>query len=67
METVIFNLLLAAYEQTYSHLIQQGMEFYLGQHPHAHIELLQYFTVPHLFLQESCRNPVIPVEFQWNP
>ena len=26
----------------------------------------QYFTVPHLFLQESCRNPVIPVEFQWN-
>ena len=45
--------------------------------------LLQYFTVPHLFLQESghssgilvestgilvesCRNPVIPVEFHWN-
>ena len=27
----------------------------------------QYFTVPHLFLQDSCRNPVIPVEFQWNP
>ena len=37
----------------------------------------QYFTVPHLFLQESghssgipvesCRNPVIPVDFQWNP
>ena len=37
----------------------------------------QYFTVPHLFLQESShssgiplessRNPVIPVEFHWNP
>ncbi|KIJ90531.1 hypothetical protein K443DRAFT_116463, partial [Laccaria amethystina LaAM-08-1] len=37
----------------------------------------QYFTVPHLFLQESihssgipvesCRNPVIPVEFHWIP
>ncbi|KIJ90047.1 hypothetical protein K443DRAFT_117180, partial [Laccaria amethystina LaAM-08-1] len=27
----------------------------------------QYFTVPHLFLQDSCRNPVIPVEFRWNP
>ena len=43
----------------------------------------QYFTVPHLFLQESghssgipvestgilvesCRNPLIPVEFCWN-
>jgi hypothetical protein len=38
--------------------------------------IVQYFTVPHLFLQESshssgipvesCRNPVIPAEFHWN-
>ena len=32
-----------------------------------HDSIAQYFTVPHLFLQDSCRNPVIPVEFRWNP
>ena len=37
-----------------------------GFHMYAIVKT-QYFTVPHLFLQESCRNPVIPVEFQWNP
>ena len=50
METFIFNILHAAYEQTYSHLyyiFQQGMEFYPGQHPHAHIELLGGFFLFH--------------------
>ena len=64
METFIFNILHAAYEQTYSHLyyiFQQGMEFYLGQHHHAHIESLGEFF---LFRNNFCFSPqVCPAQF----